>query len=210
MKLDFLKKITGGLFLLTTEFNGIKNGCIINNCMEVSTNPSCISISVMKNSYTNELIEKSKKFAISILNKDVSSEMVKKFELFSGRKNDKFQNISTVMDKNNVPYVTKNVSTVISANVISKFDLGTHTLFIAQVIDINDINNSKPITYDEYQKNVVLKEKNKASSQHIVGWKCRRCGYVHIGEILPNNFICPLCGRGKGDFDPIFKEEIEN
>ena len=70
-------------------------------------NPSCISISVMKNSYTNELIEKSKKFAISILNKDVSSEMVKKFELFSGRKNDKFQNISTVMDKNNVPYVTK-------------------------------------------------------------------------------------------------------
>lgn len=161
MNLDFLKKITGGLFLLTTEFNGIKNGCIINNCMEVSTNPSCISISVMKNSYTNELIEKSKKFAISILNKDVSSEMVKKFELFSGRKNDKFQNISTVMDKNNVPYVTKNVSTVISANVISKFDLGTHTLFIAQVIDINDINNSKPITYDEYQKNVVLKEKIK-------------------------------------------------
>lgn len=162
MNLDFLKRITGGLFLLTTEFNGIKNGCIINNCMEVSTNPSCISISVMKNSYTNELIEKSKKFAISILNKDVSSEMVKKFELFSGRKNDKFQNISTVMDKNNVPYVTKNVSTVISANVISKFDLGTHTLFIAQVIDINDINdinNSKPITYDEYQKNVVLKEK---------------------------------------------------
>lgn len=66
------------------------------------------------------------------------------------------------------------------------------------------------ITYDEYQKNVVLKENNKASSQHIVGWKCRRCGYVHIGEILPNNFICPLCGRGKGDFDPIFKEEIEN
>ena len=63
MNLDFLKRITGGLFLLTTEFNGIKNGCIINNCMEVSTNPSCISISVMKNSYTNELIEKSKKFA---------------------------------------------------------------------------------------------------------------------------------------------------
>ena len=77
MNLDFLKRITGGLFLLTTEFNGIKNGCIINNCMEVSTNPSCISISVMKNSYTNELIEKSKKFAISILNTDVSSEMVK-------------------------------------------------------------------------------------------------------------------------------------
>ena len=57
---------------------------------------------------------------------------------------------------------------------------------------------------------MVLKEKNKASSQHIIGWKCRRCGYVHIGEILPNNFICPLCGRGKDDFDPIFKEEIEN
>ena len=35
MNLDFLKRITGGLFLLTTEFNGIKNGCIINNCMEV-------------------------------------------------------------------------------------------------------------------------------------------------------------------------------
>ena len=39
-----------------------------------------------ENSYTNELIEKSKKFAISILNKDVSSEMVKKFELFQEEK----------------------------------------------------------------------------------------------------------------------------
>lgn len=29
MNLDFLKRITGGLFLLTTEFNGIKNGCIL-------------------------------------------------------------------------------------------------------------------------------------------------------------------------------------
>ena len=54
---------------------------------------------------------------------------------------------------------------------------------------------------------MVLKEKNKASSQHIIGWKCRRCGYVHIGEILPNNFICPLCGRGKDDFDLYLKRK---
>ena len=34
--------------------------------------------------------------------------------------------------------------------------------------------------------------------------------FHYFDNILPNNFICPLCGRGKDDFDPIFKEEIEN
>ena len=34
-------------------------------------------------------------------------------------------------------------------------------------------------------------------------WKCSVCGYVHEGETLPEDFVCPWCKHGAIDFEPI-------
>lgn len=34
---------------------------------------------------------------------------------------------------------------------------------------------------------------------------CTVCGYIHNGE-LPDDFVCPVCGAGKG----AFKEVVED
>ena len=31
-------------------------------------------------------------------------------------------------------------------------------------------------------------------------WRCSVCGYEHVGDALPDNFKCPVCGRPKADF----------
>ena len=51
----------------------------------------------------------------------------------------------------------------------------------------------------------------KAEAKKGLSYICRFCGYVydpaeHRGvafEDLPADWICPLCGAGKDDFDPV-------
>ena len=75
-------KITQGMYVLTTK-NG---GCIVDSVSQVSggENP-LIAVAVMKKNYTNELLKKDDKFAISVLGMDVDSEIIKTFGFNSAR-----------------------------------------------------------------------------------------------------------------------------
>ena len=36
-----------------------------------------------------------------------------------------------------------------------------------------------------------------------VGFVCKVCGYIYEGDVLPDDFVCPLCGVGKDEFSPV-------
>ena len=43
----------------------------------------------------------------------------------------------------------------------------------------------------------------------VIGMKkfvCSVCGYVYEGSALPEDYVCPLCGHGTDDFEPIYEE----
>ena len=84
------RKITQGTYVLTTK----EGGCIVDAVSQISSgdNP-LIAVSVMKTNYTNELLKKNDTFALSILGKDVDSEIIKTFGFKSGRDIDKYENI---------------------------------------------------------------------------------------------------------------------
>ena len=35
------------------------------------------------------------------------------------------------------------------------------------------------------------------------GFVCKVCGYIYEGDVLPDDFVCPLCKHGAIDFEPI-------
>ena len=76
--------------------------------------------------------------------------------------------------------------------VVEQHDLGTHTLFIAEVVDAKLINENAPLTYADYQTKVKPKAEPKAQDKKIVGWRCRICNYVYEGSELPADFTCPI------------------
>ena len=47
-----------------------------------------------------------------------------------------------------------NACAVISGKVVEQHDLGTHTLFIAEVVDAKLINENAPLTYADYHTKV--------------------------------------------------------
>lgn len=196
--------LTYGVFMLSTKDGDTVNGCITNTCMQVANSPTRIAISVLNSNYTCDLIKKSGVFALSLLSEDCSFETIKHFGFQSGRDVNKFEGVQTPVDCNGIPYLGWNTCSVISGKVVEQQDLGSHTLFIAEVEDAILINDKKPLTYADYQERVKPKPEKKVEDRPIVGWRCKICNYVYKGSELPADFSCPLCGHGPDDFEPIY------
>ena len=191
--------------MLSTKAGDKINGCITNTCMQVANSPTRVAISVLNSNYTCELIKESGYFALTILDQTVTFETIKYFGFQSGRNVNKFEDLTTPTDKNGIPYLGWQSCAVISCKVVSKEDLGSHTLFIAEVEDAKVLSENAPLTYADYQSKVKPKPEKKAEDKKIVGWRCKICNYVYNGSELPADYICPLCGHGADDFEPIYE-----
>ena len=195
-----LFKIGYGLYVLTAHENGKDNGCIINTVMQVTSNPCMIAIAVNKQNYTNEMISRTRKFNVSTLDENAKFDLFKHFGFQSGREINKFESFNDVKrSPNGVLYVTQSTNSYMSAYVQKEIDLGTHTMFIGQLVGAECLSETPTVTYDFYQKNI----KQKSDTSQKKGWKCKICGYIYEDEDLPPDFICPWCKHGAQDFEKI-------
>ena len=94
----------------------------------------------------------------------------------------------------------------ICGKVTHCIDLGTHTLFIAEVTEAERCSDRSPLTYADYQNRVKPKEEKAKTDRKVIGWRCKICGFVYAGSELPEDYACPLCGHGKDDFEPIYED----
>ena len=200
MNTSALFKIGYGLYVLTAREGEKDNGCIVNSVMQVTSDPLQVAVCVNKNNYTCEMIQHTKKFNISVLTEATGFDVFKNFGYQCGRNIDKFANFyDTKRSPNGVLYITKNTNAYFSAWVQQEVDLGTHIMFIAQLVEAEVLSDKPTVTYDFYQKNI--KPKPQATEKR--GWRCKICGYIYEGETLPNDFICPICKHGAIDFEKI-------
>lgn len=200
MNTNVLFNIAYGLYVLTANENGKDNGCIINTVMQVTSDPLQIAIAVNKRNFTTGMIQNTKKFNISVLSENSKFEIFKRFGYQSGKDVDKFSDFfDTKRSPNGVLYITKNTNSYMSAYVKQEIDLGTHIMFIAQLVEAEKLSDVSTVTYDYYQKNI----KPTPQSTNKKGWRCKICGYIYEGENLPADFICPVCKHGAVDFEKI-------
>ena len=192
-------KISYGLYVLTAKNGEKSNGCIINTLQQVTVSPNRISIAVNKTNLTHDMIMDSRKFNISILSEKATFDIFKHFGFQSGRDTDKFADYPAETAANGIPYIIEGANSYLSGNVISTVDLGTHTMFIADVEDGKSLSEDNSVTYDYYHKHIKESPQQPAKK----GWGCKICGYVYEGEELPADFICPLCKHGAADFEKI-------
>jgi flavin reductase (DIM6/NTAB) family NADH-FMN oxidoreductase RutF len=146
------------------------------------------------------MIQKTKKFNISVLSENAKFETFKHFGFQTGKDVNKFEDYSDAKrSPNGVLYITHDTNAFMSAYVKQEIDLGTHTMFIAQLVAAEVLSDAPTVTYDFYQKNIKPKPEQTKKS----GWRCKICGYVYEGENLPSDFICPWCKHGVEDFEKI-------
>ena len=194
-----------GLFVLSARQDGKDNGCIINTAGQVTTEPNQITIAVNKLNLTHDMVAATKKFTVSILSEKADFSLFKRFGFQSGRDADKFLLFDGKKRVANETFaVTQGTNGYISAYVTQQIDVGTHTIFLASVTDMDVWDDTPSATYAYYQSNIKPKPQpvGKTAEGKTI-WRCRVCGYEYVGEELPERFICPICKHPASDFEKI-------
>ncbi len=198
-----LFKISYGLYVLSAKENGKDNGCIINTFSQVTDSPLRVSVTVNKLNLTHDMIKRTGEFTVSMLSTAAPFSIFESFGFRSGKDSEKFEDCNAARGKNGILHLNESANAFVSGKVIQEIDLGTHTMFIADVTDAEILSDIESMTYDYYQKSVKPKPVKKVKK----GWRCPICGYVYEGEELPPDFVCPLCKHGASEFIPIEEEE---
>ena len=194
--------LTYGLFVLTYAFEGKDSGCIINTAGQVTSEPNRISIAVNKANFTQELVQKSGKFNVSILSEAAGFHLFQHFGFQSGRTVDKFAGFGDCKrSENGLYYITAGANGYISATVEQSLDLGSHTLFIAAVDDMEVLSGDASATYAYYQASIKPRPAKAPAGKTV--WRCTVCGYAYEGDELPAGFVCPLCKHPASDFEKV-------
>ncbi len=190
-----------GLFLLSTNLEGFDNGCIVNTVQQVTANPLKISVAVNKANLTAELISRSGKFNVSVLDTTAPFYIFQQFGFVSGKERNKFRDAENISrSENGLCYLNKFTNAYISATVVKEVDMGSHIIFFAEVTEAKALSENPSMTYSYYFSNVKPKPEIKEEKK---GYVCKICGYVYEGEPLPEDFICPICKHGAEDFEKI-------
>lgn len=199
--------ISYGLYMLTTTDGEKQNGCIVNTVSMITDNPTRIVVFVNKANYSEELLRKTGVFNVSVLTEGTPFDTFKQFGFVSGRDTDKFAGGEYPTSENGLFYLPQYANAVISAKVTDYYDYGTHTLFVAEVTEAKKLSDDNSVTYAYYQSHIKPKpaapkaEEKPQNGKHK--WVCKICGYVHEGEELPDDFICPWCKHPASDFEQV-------
>lgn len=193
-----------GLYVLTAREGDRDLGCIVNTVTQLTENPTRIAVSVNKQNFTNEVIQRTGLFNVSVLTEAAPMDLFRHFGFQSGRDVDKFAGRTDPVSENGLRYIGGPANALISGKVEQAIDCGTHMLYIALVTEARKLSDAPSMTYAYYFANVKPRPQPKpAQEKPRRGFVCRICGYFYEGDELPPDFICPLCKHGAADFEPV-------
>ncbi len=188
-----------GLYVVTSKEGDKDNGLIVNTVTQVTDKPNRIAVTVNKLNYSCEIIAKTGLLNISTLSQDAPFKLFEHFGFQSGKDTDKFADFDhTQRSSNGLLFLDKYSNGYISCKVINQVDLQTHVMFLCDVTQCVALSDGETMTYTYYQKNVKPRPETEKK-----GYVCKICGYIHEGDTLPEDIICPLCKHGAADFEPI-------
>ncbi len=147
-----LHKLSYGVYVVTSVKDGHWNGQIANTVIQVTAQPPTIAVSINRNNLTWEYIKSSRVFAASVLCEDTPLTFIGRFGFHSGRDTDKFEGLEYRIGETGAPIVLNNAVAFLEARVIQEIDVGTHTIFIGELVDADILNDMTCMTYEHYHQ----------------------------------------------------------
>ncbi len=225
MNLRALHKLGYGMYVIGSRKGDKLNGQIANTVFQITSEPPTIAVSINKNNLTHQFIKESKLFTASVLRQDTPLSFIGHFGFNSGRDINKLEGISYKIGETQAPVVIDNAVAYLEAKVIQEVDVGTHTIFIGELVGADVISEEAGMTYDYYHQ--VKRgstprtapsyiEEKKTEVPKAPKYKCTDCGYIYDLELgdpdggikpgtpfeeIPDDWVCPVCGADKSEFE---------
>jgi flavin reductase (DIM6/NTAB) family NADH-FMN oxidoreductase RutF len=152
MNLKALHKLSYGLYVITSKKGDRLNGQIANTVFQIASEPPTIAVSINKNNLTWEFIKESRVFAVSVLCQDTPLSFIGHFGFKSGKDVDKLDGINYKIGQTKAPVVIDNTASYLEAKVTGEMDVGTHTIFVGELVDADVLSKKPCMTYDYYHQ----------------------------------------------------------
>jgi len=228
MDLKALYKLGYGLYIVSSKKGKKFNGQVANTVFQITSQPPTIAVSINKQNLTHEYIRQSQVFTASILAQDTPLAFIGHFGFKSGRDIDKLKGINHKIGTTKAPVVTDHTLAYLEARVLQEVDSGTHSIFIGELVGAEVIGEGEPMTYAYYHQvkrgttpktaPSYIAEQKKEVPAKMAKYQCTVCEYVYDPEMgdpdggiepgtpfekLPEDWVCPVCGAEKSDFEKI-------
>ncbi len=188
-----------GLYVVTSNDGKKDNGLIVNTVTQLTDTPNRVAVTINKQNYSHHVIKQTGLLNVNCLSVEAPFRVFETFGFQSGRTVDKFAGCTPLRSDNGLVFLPRYINSFLSLKVEQYVDLGTHGMFICSVTEARVLSAAETMTYAYYQNQV----KPKPDTEGKKGWVCKICGYIYEGDVLPDDFICPLCKHGAADFEPI-------
>jgi len=144
--------ISYGLYVVTSRDGERLNGQIANSVMQVTSSPPKIAVVLNKENLTHDFVAKSGVFAVSVLEEESPMLFIGLFGFKSGRDVDKLSQVEFKKGETGAPLVTDHAVAVMEAKVVKTMDVGSHTVFVGEVVGAKVVKGGNPMTYAYYHQ----------------------------------------------------------
>lgn len=206
--------VSYGIYVVSSMKDGKPNGQIANTVFQITPDPPTVAVSINKQNLTWEYIKASDVFTVSILSTEAPMSFIGMFGFRSGRDINKFEKCKFRSgEKTGAPIVLDYTLSFLEAKVVNSVDVGTHTVFIGEVVDCGVLAEGEPMTYAYYHQVKKGKTPEKAatyvkgaaeSSKGTEGKEAGGSKPTAEGSGM-KKYVCEVCGYiydpEKGDPD---------
>lgn len=144
-----MRRWTSGVTVVSASYNGSEHGMTVSSFTSVSLDPPLVTVSLMKDSRTLDMILGSNSFAITIL----TSEQIEVSRVFAGQIGDdenRFADIETIQLVTGAPMIKDGLA-FFDCKVYEKYEFATNSLIIGEVIAAKIGVQRKPLLYFDQQ-----------------------------------------------------------
>jgi len=227
LNLEALRDITYGMYVVASRKGNKFNAQIANTVFQITSQPPTIAVSINKKNLTHEFISDGKVFTASSLCEETPLPFIGRFGFKSGRDGNKLEGVNYKIGVTGAPIVIDNATSYVEARVIGQTDVGTHTVFVGEIVAADVLMKKACMTYGYYQTikrgttpqtAPTFIQKKVEAKPALARWRCLVCGWIYdpekgdpdgdikpgvAFEALPENYRCPICGAPKSQFEKL-------
>lgn len=182
-----------GLDIMTSRWNDKADGQIVNTVIQVTAEPPRVAVSINKQNLTHELISKSGMFAVSILDESVPLSFIGLFGFKSGRDVDKLSQVKCKTGIDKCPIVVEYALAALQVKVRDHLDVGTHTVFVGDVVRAEVLQKGTPLTYAYYQQ-VKKGTAPRTAPTYIAPQAKQPPKAAKAPKAALKKYVCQVCG----------------
>jgi flavin reductase (DIM6/NTAB) family NADH-FMN oxidoreductase RutF len=138
-----LHSISYGLYVIASRKGDKINGQIANTVFQITSTPPTLAVSINK---------ASRSLTVNVLDQETGMVFIGRFGFRCGRDIEKFDGIKHRLTQSGNPILEEHSVAFLEVKVEKEIDMGTHTIFIGEVIDGEILDEGEPMTYAYYHK----------------------------------------------------------